>query len=190
MRIAVYLRVSTDSQTTDNQIPDVERELMKYPDAEIVYFKENETAWKAGHQKELARLKALIRSGRNKFDILLVWAFDRLTRQGSIDLIREYNFFIKYGVKVISIKEPWLDVPQEFLPVLLSLIGYLAQMESKRRSERTKAGLERVRKYGSKTGRGIGKRGPDKKDKPRKKSGYYLRWANKQRTGPEPVTAG
>jgi putative DNA-invertase from lambdoid prophage Rac len=177
MRIACYLRVSTDNQTTDNQVPDIEQELLKYPGADVVYFKENESAAKAGHQKALAQLKALIRSGRTKFDILLIWAFDRLTRQGSIDLIREYNFFIKYGVKVISIKEPWLDVPQEFLPVLLSLIGYLAQMESKRRSERTKAGLERVRKYGSKTGRGIGKRGPDKTK--RKRSGYLNRWINK-----------
>jgi putative DNA-invertase from lambdoid prophage Rac len=183
MRIAVYLRVSTDSQTTDNQIPDVERELLKYPGAEVVYYKENETAAKAGHQHELARLKTSIRSGRTKYDMLLVWAFDRLTRLGSIDLIREYNFFIQHGVKLVSIKEPWLDVPAEFLPVLLSLIGYLAQMESMRRSERTKAGLARVRKYGSRSGVGIGKRGKDKPETKRKKSGYYNRWLNKQRIG-------
>jgi len=50
-------------------------------------------------------------------------------------------------------------------------------MESQRRSERTKAGLERVRKYGSKSGKGIGKRGKDKE--PRKRSGYFKRWESK-----------
>lgn len=179
MKIAVYLRVSTNDQTTDNQIPDVERELLKYPSAEIVYFKENESAWKAGHQAELSRLKDSIRSGRCKYDLLILWAFDRLTREGGIALIREYEFFLRYGIRVISIKEPWTDVPKEFLPIMLTLVGYLAQMESKRRSDRTKAGLERVRKYGSKSGRGIGQRGQDKPGTNRKRSGYLNRWLNK-----------
>jgi putative DNA-invertase from lambdoid prophage Rac len=183
MRIAVYLRVSTNNQTSDNQIPDVENYLKQFPDADIVYFKENESAWKQGHQKELARLKVLIRSGRTKFDVLLLWAFDRLNRQGGFALIHEYEFFLTHGIRVISIKEPWTDVPKEFLPIMLSMAGYLAESESKRRSERTKAGLERVRKFGSKSGIGIGRRGPDKPETKRKKSGYYTRWLNKQRIG-------
>jgi putative DNA-invertase from lambdoid prophage Rac len=179
MRIGVYLRVSTDGQTTDNQIPDIEHYLKQFQDAEIIYFKENETSWKQGHQHELARFKADIRSGRRKYDMFLIWAFDRLTRQGGIALIREYEFFLKYGIRVISIKEPWTDVPKEFLPIMLAMAGYLAEMESKRRSERTKAGLERVRKYGSKSGIGIGKRGKDKPETRRRKSGYLVRWIDK-----------
>lgn len=179
MRIAVYLRVSTDEQTTDNQVPDIENYLKQYPDAEILYFRENETAAKQGHQHELARLKDEIRSGLRKYDMLLVWAFDRLTRLGSVDLIEQYYFFLRYQIRVISIKEQWLDVPPEFVPFMLATFGYLAQMESKKRSERTKAGLRRVQMFGTKSGIGIGQRGADNPDKPRRKAGYLARWIKK-----------
>jgi putative DNA-invertase from lambdoid prophage Rac len=179
MKVAIYCRVSTDEQTTDNQIPDLDNYVKTLPNAEVTYYKENETAWKQGHQKELARLKDDIRSGKRKYDLFLIWAFDRLSREGGIALIKEYEFFLRYNVRVISLKEHWLDVPKEFLPVMLALAGYLAEMESKRRSERTKAGLARVRKDGSKSGVGIGKRGKDKTGN-RKKSGYLTRWMNKQ----------
>jgi DNA invertase Pin-like site-specific DNA recombinase len=179
MRIAVYLRVSTDKQTVDNQRPDIEAYLKTLPSSEVTYFEEHESAWVSGHQAELARLKEEIRSGKRKYDLFIVWAFDRLTRGGSSALIREYEFFISHGVKVISLKESWSDVPVEFAPVMLALFGYLAQMESKRRSERTLAGLARVRKYGSKSGVGIGQRGKDKPTTRRKRSGYRARWVNK-----------
>lgn len=174
MNIAVYLRVSTDQQTVDNQRPEIKGYLLRYPDARVTYYEENETAWKAGHQKELARLKSEIRTGKRKFELFIVWAFDRLTREGGMALIREYEFFLQHNIRVISIKESWSDVPAEFAPVLLALFGYLAQMESKRRSERTRAGLERVKKNGSSTGRGIGKRGKDAK--PRRRAGYLNRY--------------
>jgi putative DNA-invertase from lambdoid prophage Rac len=183
MRIAAYLRVSTDQQTTDNQIPDIENFIKSLQVPEVTWYRENETAWKQGHQHELARLKEDIRSGKCKFDMFVVWAFDRLTREGGIALIKEYEFFLQYNIRVISLKESWSNVPQEFVPVMLSLFGYLAQMESKRRSERTRAGLERVRKNGSRTGRGIGKRGPDKPGTRRRRSGYLARWMNKKTSG-------
>lgn len=182
MNIAVYLRVSTDQQTVDNQRPDIEAYLLRFPGATVTYYEENESAWKAGHQRELARLKQDIRSGKRKLDLMIVWAFDRLTREGGMALIREYDFFLEHEIKLISIKESWSDVPRELLPFMLALFGYLAQKESTIRSERTRAGLARVNAAGSKSGIGVGKRGPDKGR--RKKSGYYERWKNKgkQRT--------
>jgi putative DNA-invertase from lambdoid prophage Rac len=172
-RVAVYLRVSTDSQTVDNQIPDIERYIATITRAEVTYYSENESSWRQGHQSELARLKEDIRSGKRKYDIFILWAFDRLTREGGIALIKEYEFFLRYNVRVVSIKEPWLDVPKEFLPVMLSLVGYIAQMESKRKSERIKAGNARKAKQENWT---PGRRKGAKDNGKRRTRGYIERW--------------
>lgn len=187
LRIAVYLRVSTDLQTVDNQRPDIERYLSEnrlQPD-EIVYFSENESAWKQGHQHELARLMEEIRSGKRKYNVVIVWSFDRLTRGGAAELIKLYDFFIKRGVQIISVKEPWSNIPPEFMPVILSFVGMLAKMESDRRSERTRAGMARARENGTRSGVGIGKRGKDNPDKPRRRAGYLNRYLKAKNGGQE-----
>lgn len=186
MKVACYLRVSTNRQTVDNQIPEIQDYLTSHgiAAADVTYYSENESSWTAGHQTELARLKDDIRRGRRKFDLFLIWCFDRLCREGGFQMIKHYEFFLAHKIKVISIKEAWSDVPADFAPVMLAIFGYLAQMESKRRSARIKAGNARVLKEGkTKTGREIKQLGRPKgaKDKNghRKKSGYYLRYANK-----------
>jgi putative DNA-invertase from lambdoid prophage Rac len=179
LRTAVYVRCSTDRQHTDNQEPDIIGYLNAHniPASEVEWFRENESSWVAGHQTELARLKDEIRTGQRKYDLFIVWAFDRLSRLGGIDLINQWAFFGRHYVKVISIKETWSDIPPEILPILLAMWGYLAQMESKRRSDRVKAGNARKAKEepGWKPGRQKGAR--DKPDKRRRRAGYLRRYA-------------
>jgi len=51
MKVCIYARVSTEDQTTENQVRELE-EWTKRRGWEIVtIYRENETAWKAGHQK-------------------------------------------------------------------------------------------------------------------------------------------
>lgn len=169
-RVAVYLRVSTDRQNADNQIPDVEAYLATMPGAVVTWYRENESAYH-GNQHELARLKKDIQNGKAKYDTVVCWAFDRLTRGGSVELIKLYYFFARFGVKVISVKEEWSNVPADFVPVMLSFFGYLAQMESKRRSERIKAGVARKAKEENWTPG----RQPGAKDKKRRRRAGYLR---------------
>jgi putative DNA-invertase from lambdoid prophage Rac len=180
MKVVCYLRVSTDSQTVDNQRPDVENYLKSrgIPESDVTYYSENESAWRQGHQSELARLKEDIRSGKRKFDLFIVWAFDRLNRQGGIQLIAEYEFFLRYGIKVISIKEQWTDMPKEFIPVMLALFGYLAETESRRKSDRVKAGNARKAKQENwKPGRKKGAKDNGKRDI----RGYKERWNKKSK---------
>ena len=72
MKVALYLRVSTTEQNVDNQLPALEA----YADSRgwqiVEVYQENESAWKSGHQKELARLLAEIRRGTRKYDVLLI----------------------------------------------------------------------------------------------------------------------
>jgi DNA invertase Pin-like site-specific DNA recombinase len=172
MKVAIYLRVSTAEQTTENQLPVLEKWVADRGHQLVRVYSENESAWKSGHQHELAQLKA--DAARRQFDIVLVWALDRLSREGAAAILNLVNTLKTYGVRVISYSEAWTEAPGEIGEILYAIAGWVARMESQRRSERTRAGLERARREG----KPIGKRGKDKK--PRRRSGYYKRWESKK----------
>jgi len=151
MKAVIYCRVSTDEQTADNQAAVLEA-WAKDRDFELVeIYRENETAWKAGHQRELSRLIKDARQGQ--FKLVLVWALDRLSREGALAILSLVHKLGSLGVKVLSYQETWTEAPGELTDLLLALTGWVAKMESNRRSERTKAGLERLRAKGKPLGR-------------------------------------
>ena len=168
LRAVIYARVSTDEQTADNQVS----QLTVWAAArgwEITgIYRENESAWKAGHQAELARLK--IDATKRKFDTVLIWALDRISREGALAILQLVSTLKIYGVKVISYQESWTEAPGELAEVLYAIAGWVARMESQRRSERTKAGLARVKASGKRLGRPSGSK--DKK-KRRKKVRFF-----------------
>ncbi len=168
MKCAIYIRVSTTEQVAENQLPALQKWIADRGHELVEIYSENESAWKAGHQHELARLKT--EAAKRKFDILLVWALDRLSREGAAAILNLVNTFKAYGVKVISYQEAWTEAPGEIGEILYAIAGWVARMESQRRSERTRAGIERSRLEGKQ----IGKRGKDKN--PRKRSGYFARF--------------
>ena len=173
MKAALYLRVSTTDQTTDNQLLALESYATSKGYEVVAIYRENESAWKAGHQKELARLLADCRNGRHRVDVALVWALDRLNREGAAAILNLVNTFKAYGVRVISYQESWTEAPGAIGEVLYAIAGWVAKMESERRSERTKAGLARAVKEGKRLGRPVGSQ--DRNG--RRKSGYLLRYA-------------
>jgi len=163
-RVALYARVSTDDQSLENQLLVLEQLCQQRNWQLIGTYQEQESAWKAGHQIELARL--LVDARKGKFDIALCWALDRLSREGSLAILQLIDKFKRYGVKVISYQESWTEAPGELAEVLYAIAGWVARMESQRRSERVKAGLARARHDGA------GKRG---KDTVRRKRRYWKR---------------
>ena len=173
-KVALYLRVSTEEQTVANQLPALEA-FAKSRGWEIVeVYQESESAWRSGHQRELSRVLTDCRQGQLGADVVLVWALDRLSREGAAAILNLINTFKAYGVRVISYQEPWTEAPGEFGEVLYAIAGWVARMESKRKSERTKAGMERARREGKQIGRPKGS--GDKKR--RKRTGYLLRYAD------------
>ncbi len=173
MKAVIYARVSTEEQTEQNQV-DI---LLKWADARefqiVEIYREQGSAWKAGHQPEWSRLMEDAR--HSKFDLVLVWALDRITREGSEAILNRYSTLGRYKVKVISHEESWTEAPGELGEILLAMAGWVARMESKRRSERTKAGMERAKKEGKQIGRPKGSK--DKPGHKRRRLGYLLREA-------------
>ena len=112
-------------------------------------------------------------AGRREFDLLLVWALDRLSREGISNTLGYLERLKKNGVALKSLQESWLDTRDDGLgQLLLAIFSWVAQQERRRIVERTKAGLERAKKAGKQLGRPHGAR--DRKE--RRKSGYLLRY--------------
>ena len=177
MKAALYLRVSTTEQNVDNQLPALEAYAESRGWQIVETYRENESAWRAGHQRELARLLADIRGSKRKYDVLLMWALDRLSRQGIGPLLQLINSFEVYGCHVVSVNENWTHPDAgPMREMFIAMSAWAAKFESDRRSERTKAGLARAIANGKKLGRPAGKKDKGK----RKRTGYLLRYANKR----------
>ena len=165
MRVVVYTRVSTTLQETENQI----RELQAWADRRgfrvVGNYREEESAWRGGHQRELAKLVS--DAAKRRFDAVLVWALDRLSREGPLAILTLVYKLQRYRVRVLSYQESWTEAPGEIADLLYSLTGWVARMDSQRRSERTKAGLARAKAQGKKLGR---PKGSKDRRKRRKKS--------------------
>ena len=144
---AIYLRVSTDRQTAENQVTEV-RQLAVARGYEPVVYEEVESAAKA--RPVLDRMLADIQAGR--IHAVAVWALDRLHRSmtGAINTVLELD---RLGVPVLSVREPWLDTSGPVRPLLVAIFGWVAEQERARLIERTKAGIERARRQGKKLGR-------------------------------------
>ena len=144
---ALYVRVSTDRQTADNQLAEV-RQLASARGYEPVVYEEIESAAKA--RPVLDRMLADVRAGR--VQAVAVWALDRLHRSmtGAINTVLELD---RLGVPVLSVREGWLDTSGPVRPLLVAIFGWVAEQERVRLIERTKAGLERARREGKVLGR-------------------------------------
>lgn len=149
--VALYARVSTDEQTEQNQIPILEQ-FAKQRGYEIVeVYRDTGSAWQKSDQKELTRLQENARFG--KFKKVLVWDLDRLTRGGIARFFNIMDSLRHYGVQVISYRQGWTDTPSELQPLLFSIYAFFAEQESKKISDRTKAGMERAKAQGKHCGR-------------------------------------
>jgi len=152
MRVAIYARVSTDDkgQDVENQLMQL-REYCKAKGYSI--FKEyTEYITGTGKKRRPAFEEMMEDARKRKFDILLVWSYDRFSRAGLKD-IHYINDLNEWGVKFVSYQESFLDTTSEMGELLLPIFAWIAKQEAKKISERTKAGLQRARSEGKSLGR-------------------------------------
>jgi putative DNA-invertase from lambdoid prophage Rac len=177
---AVWYRVSTGHQDSDNQVPDVERFAGHHGYEITARYEISESAWnggKDGGEYRRTMQQALDDAWAGKFSVLIVWALDRITREGAEGALRIIRQFRERGCTVVSVRESWLNGSPEVQDVLVAFAGWMAQQESARRSERIRAGLARRKAEGKPVGRQLG--AADKK--PRKRSGYVASWEGGKR---------
>jgi DNA invertase Pin-like site-specific DNA recombinase len=158
MRIALYARVSTATkgQDPENKL----RQLRQWCDDAghelVAEYIDHESGRKGingpNGRKQFAAL--FEDAHRRKFDCVLFWALDRFSREGMVPTIQYLQRLDSYGVNFHSYTEPHLATDNELVrDILLALLSSLARQEARRLSERTKAGLARVRAQGIRLGR-------------------------------------
>ncbi len=152
MKVACYLRVSTDEQTVDNQRAPLEQ-LAQARGWEPVFYEET---WSGRDDKrpELARLLEDCRRGRVR--AVAVVALDRLTRSVRT-LLKLFEDFDRWGVQAISLRESWTDVDTRLRDLVLHVLGFAAELEVANLRARTRAGMQRAAEKGTRSGRPIGR---------------------------------
>jgi putative DNA-invertase from lambdoid prophage Rac len=148
-KAALYLRVSTDGQTVDPELERLARERHL-----VVHTTYHESASATQRRPVFEGMMADARRGA--FDVLLVWSLDRFGRSmaGNVNDVLALD---RVGVKLLSVREPWLDTGGPVRDLLLAIFSWVAEQELHRLAERTRAGIERARLEGTRTGRPIGR---------------------------------
>ena len=151
MKAALYLRVSTDKQEIENQLLPLKK-FAKGRGLKVVQVYRDMATGKNSDRPALNKM--LKDAHRHAFDVIVVWALDRLSREGMSRTVQLIEMLERVGIGVISYSEPYLDTTNELARnILLAVVSTLAKAERERISERTKAGLARVKRSGKKLGR-------------------------------------
>jgi len=157
MRAVIYARVSTTDQKPENQIRELEAYAAKQGWEVVQTIKDKVSGTKQA--KDRAGLsKVFEMAHQSKYDVLLFWSLDRLSREGTRETLGYLQKLTDRGVKWHSFTEEYLSSLGAFADVVISILSTLAKQERIRISERTRAGLERARKDGKTLGRPKGQR--------------------------------
>jgi DNA invertase Pin-like site-specific DNA recombinase len=96
-------------------------------------------------------------ASRRKFDLVVVWALDRMSREGIHTTFEHLKRLRGYGIQFESYSEPQFRTTgpfgEMFAELMIALAAWMAKQERLRISERTKAGLARARAKGRIGGR-------------------------------------
>lgn len=177
IRVGIYLRVSTTAKEDDadrqqsevvasgrrryvrkGQNPENQlRQLEEFCERQGWVIHKIYTDYESGRKgrRERQQFGQMFKdAAQRRFDVVLFWSLDRFTRESIQKTIHYLQQLDAYGVKFKSFTEPLLDSDNELIAhVVLGMLSYLANHEAIRISERTKAGIERLRAQGMTWGR-------------------------------------
>lgn len=147
--VAIYARVSTDRQAVDMQI----HELTEYVNRRrwTLYREFVDHGYTGASTKRPAFLEMMNEAKKKKFDVLLVWKLDRLSRSMK-DLITTLSELGALGIDFVSYDNS-LDTSTPTGKLVFHVIGAVAEFERDIIRERVVAGLENARRKGKTLGR-------------------------------------
>ncbi len=148
-RVALYARVSTTDQSTDSQLLDLRRYVSERG---WNIFREYVDEGISGTKDSRPALNELMNDAKKRrFDVVLVWRFDRFARSTK-HLILALEEFRNLGIDFVSYQEN-IDTSSPLGSAIFTIISAVAQLERDIIAERVKAGLRRAKENGKKLGR-------------------------------------
>jgi DNA invertase Pin-like site-specific DNA recombinase len=147
-RAVLYMRVSTVDQHPESQLHDL-RELARQRGFQIV---EEYTDRISGAKARRPGLDQRLKDARQRqFDVVLVWASDRIARsvRHFLEVLDELNHL---GIEFVSFREN-IDTSGPLGRAIVVIIGAIAELERNLIVERVRAGMRRAKLEGRHIGR-------------------------------------
>jgi len=163
-KVALYARVSTKDgrQDTENQLIALREYCAKQGWTIIGEFVDRETG---GTSKRPHFQRMFADARERKFDLVLFWSLDRLSREGVTETLNHLQRLTSYGVQWKSHTEEYLDSCGIFREAVIGILAVIAKQERVRRSERARAAISRLRRAGTTDHLGRPRTEPSKRDR-------------------------
>jgi DNA invertase Pin-like site-specific DNA recombinase len=149
--VAIYTRVSTDHQTTENQ----ERELREIAErmgwTVLEVYKDQGVSGAKGRNGRPAFDALCKDAARRRFDMIMAWSVDRLGRSLQ-DLVAFLSELHALGIDLF-LHQQGVDTTTPAGKALFQMMGVFSEFERAMIRERVKSGLERAKSQGKKLGR-------------------------------------
>jgi DNA invertase Pin-like site-specific DNA recombinase len=147
-RAVIYARVSTIDQHPEAQVHDL-RAMAAQRGYQIQHEYRDIISGAKARRPGLDQLLADAR--RHRFDVVLVWAFDRLARsvRHFLEVLDELNHL---GIEFVSFREN-IDTGGPLGRAMVVIVGAIAELERNLIVERVRAGMRRARLEGRHIGR-------------------------------------
>lgn len=152
MRVAIYARVSTidKGQDPENQLQVLRARAHDEGHVIVAEYVDHKSG-KTDARESFQQMKK--DAAKRKFQVLYFWSLDRFSREGVLATLTHLNYLSACGVQWQSHTEAFFDACGPFKDVVLAVMAVLAKQEVVRRSERVKAGLQRIKENSARLGK-------------------------------------
>ena len=150
-KAVIYARVSTDSQTTENQTRELENYAARVGYQVVATLTDRGISGAKGRKDRPAYARLLELVARKEIDIVLAWSVDRISR--SLPDLLSFLEELKAKNVDLFLHQQNLDTSTPMGQAMFQLAGVFSQLEREICRERIMAGLARCRAEGKKLGR-------------------------------------
>lgn len=155
LRAAIYARVSTDRQSTENQLRELRLASDRLGWHVVGEFVDNGISGAKG-RKDRPQLDAMLKGvSRKDFDVVASWSVDRLGRS-LIDLVNMLQELHSTGVD-LYLHQQGINTTTPAGKALFGMMGVFAEFERGMIQERVRSGMARAKAKGTKSGNAIGR---------------------------------
>ena len=150
-RAAIYVRVSTDKQTIENQLREL-HQIAKRRGWEVVQeYRDAGISGSKGREARPGLDEMLNDAQRRRFDVVMAWAIDRLGRS-LVDLLGTIQTLEHCGVD-LYLDQQAIDTTTPAGRLMFQVTGAFAEFERSMIKQRINAGLKRAVEQGKQLGR-------------------------------------
>jgi DNA invertase Pin-like site-specific DNA recombinase len=154
-RVAFYARVSTDGQTVQNQLEELQAVAKRHGWKVVATYADRGISGTKGREGRPEFDKLLKAITRRDIDMVAAWSVDRLGRSLQ-HLVPFLSDLQAKGVDLFLLQQG-LDTSTPSGRAMFQMLGVFAEFEAAMIRERVRAGVARAKRSGTKSGKPIGR---------------------------------